>query len=261
MSKSNRKLRRAQEQLRKLYKKIPDTKGCMEHIDLPASKGGCGGWCCRFQTPSLLYCEFLNAWEYILDNFDDDEVARLIDRTLRAYLSGAPTKGCVLWDESTRLCMQHKTRPLACRMYGIIPDKEFSPRYEKLKIEFQDRPDAVIRNQCNLVSTADGRESVTKSESDTWWKELTEIERKMGVSKSDIHDGPGGSYRTYHDHIMLQICSNIIMRQLEMLRQHGDNNDKEMAIGGLVKALQKSLELHRVEQKDEQTEEGESQGT
>ena len=32
-----------------LYAKIPDTEGCMENLDT------CGGWCCKLQSPQVLY--------------------------------------------------------------------------------------------------------------------------------------------------------------------------------------------------------------
>jgi len=43
-------------QLRKLYKTLPETKGCIDNIKT------CKGWCCRFQSPSMLYIEFLYIW-------------------------------------------------------------------------------------------------------------------------------------------------------------------------------------------------------
>ena len=50
-----KKEKEARVSLNVLYSKIPDTKGCMEHIGKPESEGGCGAWFFRMQTPQVLY--------------------------------------------------------------------------------------------------------------------------------------------------------------------------------------------------------------
>ena len=98
-----------------LYRKIPDTEGCMERLDF------CGGWCCKFQSPQVLYCEFLRALDYILKNWEEEEFIELLEKSLKHYLSQELIKGCVLWDSKTKMCKIHKYRPFNCFVYGITP--------------------------------------------------------------------------------------------------------------------------------------------
>jgi hypothetical protein len=130
-----------------------------------------------------------------------------------------------------------------CMTYGIEPEEEFRPKYERLKVLYQDRPDAVIRDQCNLIETTDGSK-LTKKMIDDWWKQLTEVEESIGVDKEEITDKPGGTYRTFHDHILLYLCNDEIMNKLQMLRQHGNKQECETAIKGVVEAFRKSLKTN-----------------
>lgn len=236
--KQQKKLDRAFSALRELYASIPDTKGCMDHIKKPKSEGGCNGQCCRIQCPSALYVEFLYAWEKVL-KWPKNKIADLIEACMGNYLSDNLTKGCVFFDSKKNLCMQHETRPFNCFLYGIIPEEEFKPRIERLRKEFENVFGAVFMDQCNLVSTIDGRK-VTVSMSNRWWKKLINIEESIGINRKDIHDNIGGSYRTYHDHILLQVCTDAIMRQLQFLKLHGKKEEKDIAIEGLMKGLRKT---------------------
>ena len=164
----------------KLYEEIPDTRGCMEHINKDPSCGGCGGNCCKFQNPQLLYIEFMRTWKYVLDTFSKEQQVELIEKVLKNYLSNVPTKGCIFWNKETKLCGQHKTRPLACYLYGITPDEEFAPKYERLKQYYANDPAAVIMDQCKLVSTIDGRK-LTMKDTDGWWHRLVNIEKSIGI--------------------------------------------------------------------------------
>ena len=239
-TKKEKRLNRAFESLRNLYKKIPDTVGCLECISKPKEEGGCGGWCCQFQSPQVLSVEFSHTWNYVLSHWNWEEIADLIEACMRNYLTDAPMKGCVFWNSETKLCKQHKTRPYNCYTYGIIPEEEFHPRYERLKKEYADRPDVVVRDQCHLIKTVTGK-PITMSQTNKWWEELIEIEKKTGIRRRLIHDGPGGTYLTYHDHILLRVCSDGIMGNLQLLRKHGDRFEKDQAISGLRQVFRKKL--------------------
>lgn len=101
-----------------IYNEIPSTKGCLKYIDMPKEKGGCGGKCCLYQNPSVLYIEFMNTWRYVMTEFDLDKILSLIEKAVRNYLSDMPTKGCIFFDIDKKTCTQHETRPFNC----LLPD-------------------------------------------------------------------------------------------------------------------------------------------
>ncbi|NJL70131.1 MAG: YkgJ family cysteine cluster protein [Candidatus Competibacteraceae bacterium] len=228
------------EKLNAIYAKIPDTEGCMKHIGLSKEDGGCGGWCCKYQSPQALYSEFLNSWRTVLRTWTEEKIVTLVERSIRNYLSAFTAKRCIFWEEETMLCGQHETRPYSCRIYGITPEQEFKPRYERLKILYQTDPTAIIRDQCNLIKPV-GETPVTIHETMNWWVELVKVEMLTGVEKDDIHDGAGGSYRTFHDHILLHLFNDTMMRQLETLRMEGTTVEREIAIQGIVGGFRSKL--------------------
>jgi len=235
---NNKNLVKAIDKLKKVYNEIPSTTGCMENI---AKTDGCKAWCCNYQSPSVLSVEFHNVWKHILNIWKPKDICNLVERSLRNYLSSNTTKGCVMWDKNTKLCQIHKHRPYNCRTYGIIPEEEFKPRFERLKILYQNDLSAIVRDQCNLVKTEDGS-SVTKEMTEKWWKEMLSIEKKSGVSKENINDSKTGTYRTYHDHIVLRLLSDNMLAKMTYLKIHGNEMDKEQAVNGVINGLRLSLE-------------------
>lgn len=241
--------------INEVYDKIPETTGCMKYIEMPKEEGGCGGKCCLHQNPSVLYIEFMNTWKYVMNNFSMNEITDLIERALRNYLSDAPTKGCVFFDKEKRICTQHKTRPYNCRLYSQIPEEEFKPRYEALKVLQQKDMRTVVMPQCDLTETEGDKP--TKEQSDAWWEELNQIEHECGIPKDDITDDQNGTYRTYHDHIILHIFPNWAIEDLTKMKLHGSFQEKELAILKTMSWLKKSMETkteevveHRAKNKD-----------
>jgi len=228
------------QRLHTLYSKIPKTKGCLEHIDKPREDGGCGGWCCQIQSPSILTVEFLLTWRWVISNCDVPKIIDLIEASLRNYLSSMITKGCVFWDKESKLCAQHGTRPLACRQYGITPKEEFDQRLVRLRVLYQDRADAIFKDQCDLVSTEDGSE-VTTERTGAWWDELSKIEEDAGVEKDRINDEPGGTYRTYPEHILSKVFSAQMVESLQILRVHGEDAEKQIAIREYMRHVRDEL--------------------
>lgn len=227
-------------QLTDFYNKLPETKGCMEHINKPKEEGGCGGWCCKMQSPQVLSIEWKNTWAFVLKHWTIDEIIDLIEKAVRNYLTDISTKGCIFWEEKTKLCRIHEVRPYSCRIYGITPEEEFKPRYERLKQQYANDITAVIKDQCNLVSTERG-EPVTIEESTRWWANAVEAEKASGTPVGRIHDEPGGLYLTYHDHLLLKIMDNKIMEELQVLRLGGERHDKEIYIRTMMNGLRKKL--------------------
>ena len=229
----NKKVKESFLKLHAIYKTIPGTKGCLDNI---GGEGGCGAWCCKIQTPQLLYSEFLLIWEYISKEWGDDKIYNLLKRCMLNAINHIPSKGCVFFDEETNLCQIHEIRPYNCRIYGITSDEEFGPRYERLKKEYEEIIGAVIKPQCNLVSTIDETE-VTMSNTDEWWNKLTVVERSIGIPMELVTDKIGGSYRTPHDHVLLYNMPENVLNALAGIKQYDDYFDKIIAVEELVNCI------------------------
>jgi Fe-S-cluster containining protein len=234
---SNKKhLKNARIRLNVLYNKIPSTKGCMEHISKSETEGGCNAWCCRQNNPQVLYVEFLNTWKNVSANWTDEQVLFLLEKCLRKYLFPEMDRGCVFLDKDKNICSQHETRPLSCRTYGIEPEEEFKPKYERLKIIYPE-----TKYQCNLVKT-ENEEIVTKKNIDNWWLELCSIEMSIGINKENISDKFGGSYRTYNDHLLIHFFGEKVMEDLTTLRLDPLSSLKEATIKGILSSIKKFKE-------------------
>ena len=224
--------------LHNLYHDVPETEGCLDCIS--DEKHGCKGWCCKIQSPHVLYCEFLNAWKFVLKHWEQDEIVALVRAALTNYFADTPTKGCIFFDNETRLCTIHTVRPLSCRVYGITPEEEFKPKYERIKKEYEGHLMAVVRDQCDKVKTVDGREVTTEDTSD-WWERSKLAEKKLGIHERDIHDGATGTYHTYHDHLLLQLLGSQLMENISIMRQYGDRQQKNNAIEVFIEQMKEFL--------------------
>jgi len=227
--------------LNKLYKKFPETTGCLEHILLPKDKGGCGGQCCEFLNPSVFYCEFLNSWNNVLETWNIDKIMTLIERALDNHMSLAFNKSCIFWDKKTKLCTQHKHRPANCYFYGITPEEEFNQRIVRLRVIHKDDISAVIKDQCNLVKTEDGK-IVKSDQMNEWFEELKTIEESIGIDKKFIHDGEYGTYRTFHDHIMIYLFSDEVLKKLSLIKESGDEQEILLAKKNYIQSMRNKFQ-------------------
>ncbi len=233
-SRKKEKLTKAFSKLHNLYHTIPDTKGCMDNIN--AEGESCKAWCCRIQTPQLLYSEFLLLWNFISKNWTDEEVCDLFEKCMLNAVDPIPSKGCVFFDGDTCTCKVHKVRPYNCRIYGITPKEDFEPRYLRLKEEYKSILGAIIKPQCSLVSTTDEIE-VTKEQIDEWWEKLSEIEQSIGIPEDMVTDAIGGSYRTPHDHVLLYNMPENVLNALSGIKKYTDEFEKKKMIHELVKVI------------------------
>lgn len=229
-----KKKKRVFKNLNNLYDSIPDTEGCMKHIN--KKQDSCGGWCCKYQSPQLLYSEFLLLLSEMLKKWEVEEICDVIEKSLLNYTRGNTTKGCVFFNRETKMCPIHTVRPYNCRIYGITPKKDFQKRVDKMKEIYKDVPSAVIKDQCDLVSTIDKKE-VTSKDIDNWWERLVKIEQMTGINKKNINDDIGGSYRTPHDHLLLYFLSENIMDDLQIIRFLPDPEMKEELIQNYIKVV------------------------
>lgn len=227
--------------IKNVYDTIPSTQGCLENLET------CGGWCCKIQNPHVLSVEFSRTWNYVVNHFGMQYIIDLLELSLRLYISDIPTKGCIFFDKDEKMCKIHEYRPLACRLYGIMPDDEFQERYNVLKEKFKDDPLADVRPQCNLVETTNGKK-LTKDDTDSYWNQMVDIEIEYGFKKEDVHDGAGGSYKTFHDHILMRYLPDDIFQKFQGIRifSHNKNNimskeEVEKAISEYIAALRKNV--------------------
>ncbi len=224
--------------LHNIYNTIPDTKGCMENINTEGA--GCKAWCCRIQTPQLLYSEFLLIWNYISKNWDDNKVCELLEKCMLNTVNTLPSKGCVFFDEDLCMCRIHEKRPYNCRIYGITPKEEFEPRYLRLKEEYKSIVGAVIKPQCELVSTC-GEKKVATKDTDKWWNKVVKVDRFIGIPKDMISDEMGGSYRSPHDHILLYNMPINVLNSLAGIRKYDDEFKKKETIKELIQVIQNAF--------------------
>jgi Fe-S-cluster containining protein len=216
------KIAKIAKDLDKAYGKLPETEGCFDNI---CKENGCNSWCCQLQNPQVLYCEFIRTWSHIIKTWDLSEIVLVIGRAVRNYVKSYPVKGCVFFDANTKTCSIHAVRCFNCRLYSIIPDEEFTPRYNKLKEIYKDNPEA-IREQCHLVHTV-GNVPMTKALSDEVWNDIVKVEYYAGIAPENINDGHDGSYRTYHDHLMLYLIPPALLSRLTEVKLLPDGHDKE----------------------------------
>lgn len=218
-----------------LYEKLPQTHGCEKCKEV---NGDDEIWCCKLQSPSMYHVEFLLIWGEI-KNWSKKRRSELIIRSIQAYLSNELQKGCVLWNNE---CSIYKKRPLCCRMYGIIPKESWDSRWNLLKEKYGERFNA--RPQCNLVSTVDGS-VVTEQMETNWFKHTKKAEGRIGVSplRIQLHDRDGGSYLTFHDHLLLTLFDASV---LEMLTQVKLSNPTKEQIELMAKELEQKLAIAKV---------------
>ena len=214
------------QKLQELYKQIPQTVGCIDQI---SRVGGCQGWCCKTQNPSVLYVQFLNSWTYIMSNWNQQKIVNLIQRSLWNYLSDNTAKGCVFFDNDSKQCTQHNSRPFNCRTYCQIPDEQFKQRKNNIQGRTSKNISlTVIQDQCRIPKVVGT--PLTRQQQDSIWNRLKQVQKFSGIPQSEIHDGISGSYRTYHDHILLHIIPSDIMRSFQIVRVHGDMQQKMSSV-------------------------------
>ena len=231
--KTPKQLQHIREKLADVYSRLPKTKGCMENI---TAEGGCGAWCCQTQNPQVLEVEFANSWNWVNQTLSREEAIALIARALKNFLSNKVSKGCIFFDYDKKMCLQHTFRPYACRIYGIMPEEEWKPRYEQLKVLNND-----AKPQCDLVSTESG-EPFTKNLSDTFWKQIVNVEAASGVPHRRINDKQGGTYRTFHDHLIQSLYGSQpqVMRELAKMRLNATEEEKERFVRTVIGRLLQS---------------------
>ncbi len=200
-----------------LYDGMPSTTGCDKCEDV---NGDDAIWCCRMQSPSLFYVEFIKACLEV-QTWSKEKKAGLIIRAIKAYLSSDMQKGCVCYDQG---CTVYLSRPIACRQYGVIPEENWKKRWEQL--EDREGKNFTSKPQCNLVSTVSGK-GVTVDQDERWFAHVRKQELRIGMPEHivNLHDKDGGTYRTFHDHLLLEMFSSETLETLTKVKLSKPSKD------------------------------------
>ncbi len=214
--------------LKILYEEMPDTSGCETCEE---KNGDNAYWCCLGQSPSMYYVEFLHIWEEV-QKWSKQKQEELVIRAIRNYLSNKLSKGCVFYTDK---CSVHEQRCLQCRLYGVIPKESWDERWEQLKKRQGDKFEA--KPQCNLVKS---ETEITCEQEEKWFFHTIKCERRIGVPVDAIklQDFAGGSYRTPHDHIVIELFDDKFLHTLTQARM---NNLSDDDIDGVLETLKEKL--------------------
>lgn len=195
---SSSESQRAIVSLNVLFNGMPKTSGCEKCVEI---NGENAFWCCKSQSPSMYYVEFLNVYQEVR-KWNKENRQALLFRSIRNYLDNSISKGCIFYVDG---CLCYNQRPQICRNYGVIPQENWEKRWESLKDHLGDKFNS--RPQCNLV-TSDI--PISAKMEDKWFEHTRKCEERLGVPSDQIklHDEDGGSYRTFHDHLLLEMFDN-----------------------------------------------------
>lgn len=217
-----------------LYNGMPATSGCEKCVEI---NGDNVNWCCRLQQPSMYYVEFLQVLKTVGDNWPEDKKKELVLRAVKNYLDNSLSKGCVFYDSE---CTIYIDRPLACRFYGVISKENWDKRWKTLKERQGDSFEAKL--QCILVSS---EEEITPEMERKWFLHTRKCEERIGISSEIInrHDLGGGSYRTFHDHLLLEFFGEDLLSVLTQAKMT-DSTEKEIDL--LIEELGKQLNAQTI---------------
>ncbi len=183
---------------------------------------------CKELNPSMFYVEFLHVWKEVQNKWKKSRRRELIFRAIMNYLRNDLKKGCIFYQDG---CLIHSRRPLSCHMYAVTPKEVWKERIDQLKERYGE--DFPVQDQCDLVTTEDGREYVSSKDDDKWFDHVRKCEKRLGVTPDVLrkHDLPGGSYRTFHDHLLIELFP---LESLEALTKYRLTNPTEDDIEHVV---------------------------
>ena len=220
-----------------LYDGMPGTSGCEKCAEV---NGENVDWCCKTQNPSMYYAEFLKVFKEVGETWSESKKRELMLRAVKTYLDNSLSKGCVFYNEG---CTVYSVRPFACRMYGVIPQDNWDQRWKTLKERQGDSFEA--KPQCPMVSA---ETEITPSMEDKWFEHTRECEKRIGIAPETInrHDMSGGTYRTFHDHLLLEFFGEELMAVLTNARMT-DSTEEEINL--LIEELRKQLNEQAISSK------------
>jgi hypothetical protein len=212
------------EELEKIHSEIPQTK-CDQKNE-----------CCKAGCPPMYYSEFL----YLLENFnsqlDSDKKQKVINNCIDNYFSLDVIKPCPLFDGG---CLVYDSRPVNCRIYGIIPNCKYVERRKrssdqftmsakemKEKMNLESIKDVPLYNQCDCVkivkNNKEKSEKISTLVYDDIFKKLLEIEGKTlpkyNIKSTDLY------YKTFHDHYLFKLVGETVLRKWTTIKMSIGND-------------------------------------
>lgn len=208
-----------------LYNEMPATTGCGDCAKINGEDNK--DWCCRKHNPSMYYCEFLKVFK-LFTTWSKSKRTEFILRAVKNYLSNSLSKGCIFYKDG---CQCYSARPLSCRLYGVIPQESWDRRHKILQDRYGDQFQPV--QQCSLVKS---KTPVTVEMEHKWFLHTKKCEERLGVVPNAIslHDSGGGSYRTFHDHLLIELFPDSILSHLTKIRL---TNPTEEQIDSAINAI------------------------
>jgi Fe-S-cluster containining protein len=203
--------------LKIIYEDMPPTAGCENCSAVNGEEQK--DWCCKTQNPSMYYCEFLYIWQEV-QKWPKTRRAWLVLRAIRNYLSNSLSKGCIFYEDSFG-CKVYEHRPFMCRMYGVIDPERFQQRFDLLRERQGEKFEA--KPQCKLVHVADDQALIPyikAEDEDKMFQQVMTCEARIGMTEPllKLHDQPGGPYRTFHDHILIELFPPAFLEMLTKTR-------------------------------------------
>ena len=223
--------------LKILYSELPKTVGCEKCVSVNGKSRK--DWCCKELNPSMFYVEFLYAWKEVQNKWNKVRRRELIFRAIENYLRNSLQKGCIFYQDG---CLIHSHRPLSCHMYAVTPKEVWKERIDLLKERHGE--DFPVHDQCDLVTTEDGREYVSCEDDDKWFGHVRKCEARLGVAQDVLsqHDLPGGSYRTFHDHLLIELFPPEALEALTRYRlTNPAEDDIEHVVDEIIDRLDEPL--------------------
>jgi hypothetical protein len=198
-----------------------------------------------------------------MKNLEMTKIIKLIENALRNYMSNNLANGCIFFDKGKYTCEIHEVRGYNCHLYAQIPDEEFKPRYEELKVLYRKQFQPIM-DQCKVPTTCNFTTSNVKistersevenansvkhfpeksqkvyvSDTTSWWNELKGIEQEMGIDGKFINDDFDGTYRSYHDHLLEYILPENILGDLSQVRENSTQEDKELTVVSILAKIE-----------------------
>lgn len=201
--------------------------------------------CCRAGMPNLYYVEFVNLRRNHIEKLSPKERIDLTIECVRRYLWNVDhkrPKPCAFLGEDS-MCKVYDSRPLKCRLYGVIPDSTYARNAEAVAKDMGVlRAEMPLANQCPFVKIKPQfgskfpNNNVSEDDIKKWEALLRGIDRQLGMPPQVQDDGFG--FLTYHDWHLLFEMGPEWMASLTKLRTLWNDEQKEKFLGDLKRAFE-----------------------
>jgi len=111
--------------------------------------------CCRVACPQMNYSEAISIIDYIWNNWEKKDKAKILTTAIKYFFSKSLIKPCPMLSDNN--CLVYERRPLSCRLYGLWPQDAYEKRVsvvsEALKMPKEQIP---LNVQCSFVKRKNG---------------------------------------------------------------------------------------------------------